>query len=114
VAVTDAQGKLSQQEIEKIGNFFRAKFPEGVTCPMCHNKQTEIGQYMVAPVHYGSNSTGGAGLNINPGIVYPQIFLICRVCTHFMYFGAGLIGLLAPAPTPPVLPPLGFGGMLGR
>ena len=92
----DKDGKLSPQELQKIAEFFRAKFPEGVACPMCHNKKTVFGEYMLVPLHYGAG-----GVNMAPQVVYPQIFLICTVCNHFMYFGAGVIGLLGSPPEPP-------------
>jgi len=112
--VADENGRLTADELATVANYFRAKFPHGVTCPMCHNKNTEIGPHMLAPGTFGIG-----GLNPTPPIVYPQIFLLCRVCAHFMYFGAGTVGLTFPKAQEPsglinALPTLPRrGGLLG-
>ena len=61
--MADITGKLTPQEIETVAAYFRRVFPHGVECPMCHNKRTEIGQYMLAPMPYG-----GQGVNLAPPI----------------------------------------------
>lgn len=84
----DKDGKLSPRDLETVAAHFRAKLPGGVICPMCKQAKTYIGSHVVVPSHYGEGA-----VNPQPPTVYPQIFLVCQVCSHMMFFSAVTMGL---------------------
>lgn len=87
--MSDTSGRLTQDEVNKALAYINTKFPHGIVCPMCHNQSTVLGAHLVTAVPY-SNITGVVA---SPPIVYPQIFVTCKVCTHMMFFSAVMMGI---------------------
>lgn len=84
-----ADGRLSQEENDKVVRYMAEKFPVGLHCPCCHSNDWNLEQHTMTAVPMGPDQLKVFGHLT----VYPQIALLCSVCGHNVFFSAISIGL---------------------
>jgi hypothetical protein len=88
----DEQGKLTEAEKDQAIKLITTKGSRAPVCSICGTNGWQLADHLVQPISQG---TGGLFFG---GTAYPQVMLICRKCSHTVFFNAVALGLI-PATT---------------
>jgi len=94
----DNTGRLSEDEIKKIDEWFKAKWNPSYACPISGHTSWQIGEHLVVPP-----SLGATGIALS-GPVYPQVMVLCSGCGFTLFFNAVLMGIWPSAGPPQTAP----------
>ena len=88
----DQNGKLTEQEKNRAIELISTKGNRSPACSVCGTRGWQLADHLVQPI-----SQGAEGLFFG-GTAYPQVMLICRKCSHTLFFNAVALGLIPPEP----------------
>ena len=86
----DPEGKLTDEDKDKIKKWFADKWKEPVICPVCRGDAWIIADHVVTTVRAGEKAT------FVGGITYPQVMVICNKCGLTLFFNAVMMGVVKP------------------
>jgi hypothetical protein len=86
----DTDGKLTQDEKQRVIQRITSAWHEPRFCPYCGSPQWLVGDHLVQPVTLGAN----VSMMIGGGIGYPQVMLISAGCGYTVFFNAVVLGIL--------------------
>ena len=86
----DGSGRLTEEDHEKIRNWWTGRWKAPVVCPVCKTSGWTVATHVVvvhraAPDHLVQGSPA-----------YPFFLVTCNTCTHTMFFNAVAVGVAAP------------------
>src|SRR2546425_13340153 len=84
----DNDGKLTEEEKQRILNWTKEHWKGQVNCPICASPNWIIGDHVVLPITLGKDSNLMLG---GPG--YPQVMLVSQPCGYTIFFNAVVIGI---------------------
>src|SRR5262245_37398578 len=86
---------IDQAQLTKVQVWMRTKFPLGLACPACHQKNWDVVEIVSAPT-WAPNSIGLGGPTV------PMVQMGCTNCGNVMFFAVAPMGLFPqqPPPTP--------------
>lgn len=85
----DKEGKLSSEEKDQAIKLISARGSPAPVCSVCHTNSWQLGDHLVQPI-----SQGAGGALYFGGVGYPQVMLVCKKCSHTLFFNAVGLGLL--------------------
>ena len=84
----DEQGRLSDQDKQKIADWLDEKWTQPSKCSVCGHSDWTLGEHLVnLQIYYGG------GLRIG-GPTYPYVMVICKNCAQTLFFNAVMLGLI--------------------
>jgi hypothetical protein len=86
-----ADGRLTDDEKQKILDWFTTRGSTDHRCPVCNHDNWDVGEHFVQPVTLGDKYM----IQLS-GYGYPQVMIICTQCAHTQFFNAVLMGLIPP------------------
>ena len=84
--------KLSDEQINAIMSKLNSISPNGITCPVCGNKQWAINNFVIESREF---QHGGLIIGGN-SVIVPYITITCRHCAHTLFFNAIQLGVVEP------------------
>ena len=85
----DKNGKILQEEADKIIAHMAQKFPDGLRCAACNQVDWNLEEHTLTPVPVSPRGLQVLGKTV----AYPQVAFMCRNCGHTMFFSAIHLGL---------------------
>lgn len=86
----DSEGKLSEEEKQKVVNWLKEKAPILGMCSLCKKGEWLLSDHTVVPMLFGQGAVTG-------GTAYPQVMLICKNCAHTQFLNTVVIGIFQPS-----------------
>lgn len=87
----DKNGVLTQEEREKLLDFFHTRWSGGHDCPICKANDWNLAEYIIHSWIYRPD-----GLHTG-GPAYPLVHFLCSNCGYTVLFNAVILGILPGA-----------------
>jgi len=84
----DKDGKLTQEEKDRVAAWLTAKAVGDQRCPICGDPNWIIGDHIVQPITIGANNSLQLG-----GVGYPNVLVISQRCGYTRFVNAVIIGI---------------------